>query len=395
MERCTLCGGKVVGGRCRECGLDNTKNDKKYRLNAHNAKDTVFHHDDCDDQVNRKKKQPTARNVQTQTTYQKQAQKQQSKQQTGSAQRTAGTLKAPSRDLSKEERLEDLRRQHQEIKKQRSEAGTVKKKGSCFGKLLKWIIILGVLYLMFPVIGEELIPAARRTIYEITGQDFFKVFDSEKTTDRPEIAEWDVSAEGYYEDNLMPGYYWVGYDIPEGSYQLFCDEGTAWLYLWADENADTQYVNLYSKDLQDSYAESFGESEYYELSDVIELKQGGCMYIDKADHPLRIVGEGKGIDSLETFGPQDLPQKTELKGTMKVGEDLPAGVYNVQLDLSDTQRYNSGYVTVTDEEGEEAYYFTLTEDVPEFLRLPLYDKWEITLNGYNDKPIQAFLVPGY
>ena len=33
-KRCTLCGGKLdSNGICKECGLDNKKNDKNYRVN--------------------------------------------------------------------------------------------------------------------------------------------------------------------------------------------------------------------------------------------------------------------------------------------------------------------------------------------------------------------------
>ncbi len=55
MERyCTLCGGKLANGICTECGLDNTKDDKKYNLNTHNDKTLKFHDDDCEDHLNRK-----------------------------------------------------------------------------------------------------------------------------------------------------------------------------------------------------------------------------------------------------------------------------------------------------------------------------------------------------
>lgn len=39
-KRCSLCGGKIVHGRCVDCGLDATKNDKNYTMNQ----------SDCDDQ---------------------------------------------------------------------------------------------------------------------------------------------------------------------------------------------------------------------------------------------------------------------------------------------------------------------------------------------------------
>ena len=33
-ERCTLCGGKLDGKKvCKECGLDNSKSEKNYRIN--------------------------------------------------------------------------------------------------------------------------------------------------------------------------------------------------------------------------------------------------------------------------------------------------------------------------------------------------------------------------
>ena len=53
MRKCTLCGGKVAGnGKCTECGFDNAKNDKKYRLNVHNTKSRMFDHDSCEDNLN-------------------------------------------------------------------------------------------------------------------------------------------------------------------------------------------------------------------------------------------------------------------------------------------------------------------------------------------------------
>lgn len=57
MERCTLCGGRLANGRCTECGLDNSKNDRKYHLNTHNEKATLFHRKgDCEDLLNRENK---------------------------------------------------------------------------------------------------------------------------------------------------------------------------------------------------------------------------------------------------------------------------------------------------------------------------------------------------
>ena len=56
MNRCTLCGGKLtLNGKCTECGLDNSKNDKQYRLNQHSEKGMRLHHGDCEENLNKKR----------------------------------------------------------------------------------------------------------------------------------------------------------------------------------------------------------------------------------------------------------------------------------------------------------------------------------------------------
>lgn len=41
VERCMLCGGRLNGNRiCTECGMDNKKNDRHYRLNENLSTDT-------------------------------------------------------------------------------------------------------------------------------------------------------------------------------------------------------------------------------------------------------------------------------------------------------------------------------------------------------------------
>ena len=51
MERCSLCGGQVVNGRCTECGWNNRKNDSRYHLNEHNRKSVQLHGGSCEEDV--------------------------------------------------------------------------------------------------------------------------------------------------------------------------------------------------------------------------------------------------------------------------------------------------------------------------------------------------------
>ena len=46
-------------GRCTECGLDNTKNDKKYHLNLHNEKEEQLHQGTCEENLNKKRQNRT------------------------------------------------------------------------------------------------------------------------------------------------------------------------------------------------------------------------------------------------------------------------------------------------------------------------------------------------
>lgn len=56
MERCTLCGARLHGIKCRECGWDNSKNDNRYYLNKHNEQGSKFHSGACEDDLNQSKK---------------------------------------------------------------------------------------------------------------------------------------------------------------------------------------------------------------------------------------------------------------------------------------------------------------------------------------------------
>ena len=83
MERCRLCYGRVVNGRCVDCGLDNSKSDKNYRLNTHNPKSVRMHGGDCDAHVNKE----TPRTVPTGSARARQLKKRQA---TGTVQRKKG-----------------------------------------------------------------------------------------------------------------------------------------------------------------------------------------------------------------------------------------------------------------------------------------------------------------
>lgn len=123
MGKCTLCGGKVAGtGKCTECGFDNSKNDKKYRLNIHNTNSRMFKHDSCEDnlnQVNQKKKEK----------------QEQWKQMLEIREDSEAVLSKKDKQISAQKKKEVRKRQ---------QTGTVKKNTNVFFRMIRWIIILSI-----------------------------------------------------------------------------------------------------------------------------------------------------------------------------------------------------------------------------------------------------------
>ena len=220
MERCTLCGGKVRSdGKCSECGLDNTKNDKKYNLNVHNDKAGNLHKGECEAVLNQNR-----------------------------------------------DRVKDAAEQKKHAKKvkERHQTGTVKKKGRRIRLLVMIIIIVELLSVFLPAVVnklDDLFSGKTRVQNEPDAEnDREEQVSDTSAEEKPEQISWDSSEEGYYSCSLEPGMYYVGYEIPEGTYQLYCSENAAWLYWQSEDGTDFDYVTLYSADQQKYYEETMEKS---------------------------------------------------------------------------------------------------------------------------------------
>ena len=186
MERCRLCYGRIVNGRCVDCGLDNSKSDKNYRLNTHNPKSVRMHGGDCDAHVN--KETP----------------------------RTVSNGSARARQLKK-----------------RQATGTVQRK-----KGKKWVVVLLVaaVYVIPSVIeiaGDHM-DEIRETVNSFGDgslggliSDIFREEQEADSFENPEIADssellsdedgelpekivWDTEDPLYYEEELQAGFYPAG-----------------------------------------------------------------------------------------------------------------------------------------------------------------------------------------
>lgn len=199
MEDCRLCGGKLnANGRCTECGLDNSKSDKKYHLNTHNDKGALLHRGDCEDNLNqdngwglfipdkksRKKRQAVpnrprekeksraagnqradgrtyagGRAAGSQRDAGVPAGSQRDAGQSAGGQTYAGSTRQPDRmytgTAAGETRSAAAQAKRRKELRERRQTGTVKRKGSCAGSIFWIILIIWCIYYAFSAVRDE------------------------------------------------------------------------------------------------------------------------------------------------------------------------------------------------------------------------------------------------
>ncbi|MCD8073734.1 MAG: hypothetical protein LUF27_01630 [Lachnospiraceae bacterium] len=394
-NRCTLCGGKVSpSGICMECGWDNTKNDEKYHLNAHNEDGMKLHSGDCEDMLNRENPRKRARKEQLW--------------------------------MAREASAGDSRT--------KSGAGTTPRKKH---RLLRWIVILFVVFELFGNAFFDLFADALDALgdatyemrYEIryaleelgfleedyadegswSDEDIRSVnedleeaveaagdpyWDSSDSEERPERRAWDEDFEGYVSMELPQGYYYVGYEIPVGVYQLECLTDTAWVSVYrTDEAGYYDYWLLYSEEEQAAYPDYMEGEEcpWYELSPVISLEESMVLVVEGMSSMVWLTGEGEGMDSLVEHEEQNLGNwLLEEEETLTVGQGgFEAGAYDVVA-------YGDNPVAYVEIEAEDGYYseILLGGEWVEFLRFPFAEGDTITVTLYSDDT-EVWLLPSW
>lgn len=345
MERCRLCYGRVVNGRCVDCGLDNSKSDKNYRLNTHNPKSVRMHGGDCDAHVN--KETP----------------------------RTVPTGSAGARQLKK-----------------RQATGTVQRK-----KGKKWVVVLLVaaVYVIPSVIeiaGDHM-DEIRETVNSFRDGSFgdllSEIFREEQEADsfeNPEIADssellsdedgelpekivWDTEDPLYYEEELQAGFYTAGYDFPAGTYQATCTSGNVMIEWYAADEGDGE--DGYALLLSDAWKEELEMeedemyAEYGPCTEELAFKENALIYVwDDGD--VRLEGMKDSEEPLNTRQPQAGLPKSVIVPTdgLESGTDFPEGVYDLCYQ-------GDGFATVEIEyESGNIFYMDLGSDHSVIWRIP-------------------------
>ena len=430
MERCTLCGGRLVNGRCVGCGLDNTKNDKKYHLNTHNEKSAaLFHRGDCEDHLNKdngygdnwpwkRKRQPataglehyqrrgTATGAYTEASSKTGASGASTQAWTSKSQAGADTASARTSTSSASSYVpqgtarsaasgsgtaKSAAARRRELK-QRSQTGTVRKKSGA-GRLVKLLLLIAILlFVVFPIVAQKLIEYRRSN----GGTDIFG--GSAIQDEGPEAIAWDQNDERYYGIALDPGVYEVGYDIPAGEYQLCC-AGLSAEVCWQEADADkSDYTELmlYGPERQATYRDFWDEEcPYHQYSDRVALSEGTLFVVETG-----LDSDGVELEGLTDPGavrkerePQPGLEEVQVTEGLIAGQDFPIGVYNLMLDNADDE-YAYGSVSVQIDRNGKTIEAGADSVHPVFWHIPFTGGEKIRIIYQNDNG-GAHLVPSF
>lgn len=408
MERCTLCGGKLVNGRCTECGLDNTKNDKKYHLNIHNEKGALLHQGDCEDHLNRgsdwlERLHERRKRLSGAATGNRQADVENRQGSVGSHQGSLGNRQdsmGPSQRKPASQAVHKPRQERMKELKKRRETGTVKGKQPLATFLLLMFVILIIAGVFVRVTGS-LTDSGGNLFGDLFGTMRSELSGEEQAVPvPPEPADWDTDSEKYFELEMKPGFYTVGYEIPAGRYQFVCGEDTADIH-WIDPGQEyDSYIYLYSESRRESYQEAFQEEcPFFPRSEVVNLEDGAVIQAGNDEPGTMLKGMAEEAGSLPAHAPQDITAEVMLEDGMIVGEDFEEGVYDLVMEMpEDPDDYMGAYLNVSGAEGEESLYNMIVDSTnPCYLRIPFRTGSTVTVEKYTGKEEDCIvrLIPSY
>lgn len=319
-NRCSLCGGKLQNGRCVECGLDNTQNDKTYRINVSSCDGEPLTHVHSDES-------------QFQTTYRMPEQ-----QQTAQQQRTSW-----SQQTAQQQRTTQTNGNAKALRQKKRSSG-----GRKVAKITTWIVILSV------------IGSIAGTVIEL----FSDIRDSydygyDESYDPYEYVDVELPADGdYFEVTLGPGKYYVGEQIPAGYYTAYLESEWGSFSLYDPENG------IYISEYMGEDAE-YNQDQPYEdlrLFDGAEL----TVYFGMQ---LGLETENAQTGTM-TGQPNPLTESLDLAGTATAGVDFPAGMYDLSVSETSQEGYGDVEILVPgtltqediDEYGCKTEYLTLDRD---------------------------------
>lgn len=363
MQKCSLCGGRVVNGRCEECGMP-IPPEHTYTLRGESAH---YHRVNGEDVLHRVRPSGSRPKVEGYDDEERTAHVHESGTDRHNAPRPA----------VRTARVEH----HIEAPSRRRRSTNV-----------AWLIIVVALFLILPMLQvllqREIGSSVSEPVPEFSEEQAIEAdgnaYDDLRGTVPAAGADWD--------GDLTAGLYTVGQDLPEGTYTIQCAEGNTSidLHIVSDEYGVEIYEDLSSN----GYDAIDSERDDVSLpaGAVLFLTGNGTLYFHSSNAQVDALPTETAPNPLVGDAAYTLSDSDESLYLL-VGEDIEPGVYDVTctagtgyfsfvLPMENTRTmYCSAWLYGDPDYVDTLRHITLTEDT------------EVTLSNYSDMDFTVTLTP--
>lgn len=366
-KRCSLCGGKLNSrGICTECGLDNSKSDKNYRINRSDCDGMPLTHVHEEKEKHRPDRKADHREINHKETnhkkrdYGKQGYRMNESDMTGKKRR-------------KHVQTPDITNRRRPLK--------------IVILAIIVIAVLGNLYEEHKYDIEYAVGDAVQGVFQDTGDQ--KTNDTDETDyDHYQYVTREIPKEGESADyELASGNYVAGVEIPEGIYTVT-----------PQDDYDTVQID----DLENSiYLYEYTEGKKDKIKD-IRLYKGAHLTLNCRTTVKLHTDNAQDVEAMETAGQSNpLTESVDIKGqkTLTAGRDLEPGIYDLSrvsgagnvdvIIYSDEQEEINSWSQCLSEDGidgETFHYLVIPEnatmEVSEDLKIRLTPSEQIASTDY-------------
>ena len=363
MQKCSLCGGRVINGRCEECGMP-IPPEHTYTLRGESAH---YHRVNGEDVLHRVR--PTGSRPKVDG-YDEE-------ERTAHVHESGSDRHAAPRPAVRTARVEH----HIEAPSRRRRSANV-----------AWLIIVVALFLILPMLQvllqREIGSSVSEPVPEFSEEQAIEAdsnaYDDLRGTVPAAGADWD--------GDLTAGLYTVGQDLPEGTYTIQCAEGNTSidLHIVSDEYG----VEIYEDLSTNGYDAIDSERDDVSLpaGTVLFLTGNGTLYFHSSNAQVDALPTETAPNPLVGDAAYTLSDSDESLYLL-VGEDIEPGVYDVTctagtgyfsfvLPMENTRTmYCSAWLYGDPDYVDTLRHITLTEDT------------EVTLSNYSDMDFTVTLTP--
>lgn len=366
-KRCSLCGGKLNSrGICTECGLDNSKSDKNYRINRSDCDGMPLTHVHEEKEKHRPDRKADHREINHKETnhkkrdYGKQGYRMNESDMTGKKRR-------------KHVQTPDITNRRRPLK--------------IVILAIIVITVLGNLYEEHKYDIEYAVGDAVQGVFQDTGDQ--KTNDTDETDyDHYQYVTREIPKEGESADyELASGNYVAGVEIPEGIYTVTPQDDYDTVQIDDPENS----IYLYE----------YTEGKKEKIKD-IRLYKGAHLTLNCRTTVKLHTDNAQDVEAMETAGQSNpLTESVDIKGqkTLTAGRDLEPGIYDLSrvsgagnvdvIIYSDEQEEINSWSQCLSEDGidgETFHYLVIPEnatmEVSEDLKIRLTPSEQIASTDY-------------